>query len=141
MFGLSNGSDPVGMLMGMKVYRSQFVPEFTSKRVRVHARKRWDRRGTYHRRIDKKWARRYGVTRERQVLRTPQGLFMHPGTWNALRMELGRELDLRPDARTVVDAFEDGVMYGRGAQLSSVFRFDAVLNPARAAAMFNFGGV
>lgn len=90
-------ADPVGELMGIPVYKSHWIPQFTSKRIRAHTRKHWDRTGSYHRRIDKKWLKRYGVKRERQVLKTPQGLFMHPGTWAALRQQMERDLRMRPD--------------------------------------------
>lgn len=75
--------DPLGM--GSEVIRtSPLLPERTWVQNKVHKKKPW-MRDSYHRRIQKKWDKRFGVKEQVYILQTPYGFFVHPNTAKLLK--------------------------------------------------------
>ena len=73
---------------------------------RKHKKKRWDRRGVYHARIQKKWLKRYGTAMIPGILMTSAGYHIHPEIMAELRAELTDALEkqLRSAWTVLLDA-------------------------------------
>lgn len=70
-------------IQGLPVFQS---PHAVTTEGKQHKKKPWDRHGSYHRRMVKKWARRYGPVKITPAMyTTPDGLFVHPSLMSALR--------------------------------------------------------
>lgn len=55
--------------------------------ARTHTRKRW-MKDSYHRRIQKKWLKRFGYFDKPAAFQTPTGFIVHPEIAEALRRNL-----------------------------------------------------
>jgi hypothetical protein len=73
------------ILNGLPVLESTLAVKLDGKQ---HNKKNWDRRDRYHRRIVKKWAKRYGpVIRVPAIFATPYALLVHPSLMAQLRAD------------------------------------------------------
>ena len=61
----------------VKVFESPYCLAETKTPRRVHVKKPW-MSDSYHRRIQKKWNRRWGFKKEPAAFQTPYGFIMHP---------------------------------------------------------------
>lgn len=84
---LSGG--PSVMVAGVRVFQTPMATELTDKPVRVHRQTR-AMSDTYHRRVQKKWIKRFGYERKPSIYKTPHGLFVHPALMPQLRAALAR---------------------------------------------------
>lgn len=79
-----------GGLMGMPIHeiRTDFLPRLP---VRIHRRQRWDRSGSYHRRVQKKWNKRFGTRADESVFYLLDGQRILAGRRmiDRLRVEIG----------------------------------------------------
>lgn len=80
---------PTGMIGfgGVPIYSSVLALERRPKHA--HAEKRWHAGRAYHRRIQKKWNRRYGYDSVPGAYHTPFGLVCHPEIVKQLREQVG----------------------------------------------------
>jgi len=83
MFDRIGGISGVG---GIPVILSPYAEALVP--ARKHEIKSWMRE-SYHRRIQKKWNKRFGTTLEPVMLRTEKGLIVHPLIWEQVKDKLG----------------------------------------------------
>lgn len=83
-----SGGLPV-MVAGMHVFQTPMATEPTDRPVRPHKKTR-SMSEAYHRRIQKKWVKRFGYEREPCIFQTPHGVFVHPALMPQLREALAR---------------------------------------------------
>lgn len=62
------------------IYKDSVLPEFIDVPNMAHAEKPWMKGRSYHKRIQKKWLKRYGFQTQRNVIWFGNSLFAHPGT-------------------------------------------------------------
>ncbi len=60
----------LNLLGGIKIIKSELIPETETKPARIH------KRG--HKRIQKKWNKRYGFVTERPFIHTANTIYVHP---------------------------------------------------------------
>ncbi len=75
------------MLNGLRVFESPYALETTDEPVKVHVRGRSQSK-TYHRRIQKKWIKRWGYVKKPCIFKTATGLFVHPSLMAEVRMAI-----------------------------------------------------
>lgn len=83
-----SGGLPV-MVAGMRVFQTPMATEPTDRPVRPHKKTR-SMSEAYHRRIQKKWVKRFGYERKPCIFQTPHGFFVHPALMPQLRAALAR---------------------------------------------------
>jgi stalled ribosome alternative rescue factor ArfA len=71
-----------------QIIASEYVREFVIVPVRVHSPKRKPR-GNYHRRIQKKWNKRYGMARNMEYVISGNKVYMHPNNIAVLAAKFG----------------------------------------------------
>ena len=64
------------MFNGINIFIDNMLPTYKIVRVKEHIKKDW-MPYNYHKRIDKKWAKRYGTKKELYFLMTNDGIFCH----------------------------------------------------------------
>lgn len=69
------------ILTQLLVLQSAQALEKTDQPARKHRAKPWMRKRAYHRRIQKKWIRRFGYLYRPAILRTHNGIVVHPALW------------------------------------------------------------
>lgn len=67
-------------LFGMRLHISHHLPKTLVHR-RPHKQPRWDVRGAYHRRIQKKWDKRHGTYEKDQVVVVAGNVFVSPAAY------------------------------------------------------------
>ena len=73
---------------GMPVCENAWALERTDEPVRRHRRTR-STSETYHRRVQKKWIKRFGYVYRPCIWRTPEALIVHPALMAELRRAAG----------------------------------------------------
>lgn len=63
---------------GMRVIESEAALVKTDTPVRVHKRRRWDKSGKYHARIQKKWVKRFGYVYEPGIFMINKSALLRP---------------------------------------------------------------
>jgi len=77
----------INSFTGIKVTASPLVPEFSTFSNRKHNRRKGS--AAYHRRIQKKWDKRFGVRKERYFIEMGAlGIFAHPNTIRLLEQTI-----------------------------------------------------
>ncbi len=64
--------------------------EFSITPNKEHCRKRWMDGSRYHYRIQKKWNKRHGVRKERNLLMAGSRIVAHPNTIKLIQDNVGR---------------------------------------------------
>jgi len=72
------------MIFGYQVVISNLIPK-GQEPIRKHKGRRWDKRGTYHRRIQKKWNKRFGYSQTEQFLISGDRIYMSQVAADALK--------------------------------------------------------
>lgn len=80
-------------LNGLPIYFNANCLEQTNEPRRVHHERRWSRGTAYHRRIQKKWIKRFGFVMQPCMFKTPMAIFAHP----AFEPEIRRALQITHD--------------------------------------------
>ncbi len=78
--------------MGMKIIESLHMPKTMLTPVRKHIRKPWMTEA-YHKRIQKKWNKRFGQVDEPCILMTPQGICCHPEVAREIEHAVRKQMD------------------------------------------------
>lgn len=84
---------------GIEFLEDPYMPEFREVPNRVLPWKRWMMRRSYHRRVQRKWNRRFGFTEERNLVAAGRYLIGHPNTLRAISEALREEYRGRCDSR------------------------------------------
>lgn len=74
-------------MFGVRITSSVNCLEETQDPVRKHEREDW-MSDTYHKRIQKKWNKRFGFTMKPVMFQTPQGILCHPSLLPKIRAAL-----------------------------------------------------
>lgn len=72
---------------GIRIFQSTLCVEKTKSPLRKHEKKRW-MTDSYHRRVQKKWNKRYGFVMKPVMYQTPDGIFCHPVQYARIREAL-----------------------------------------------------
>ena len=75
-------------LYGMQLIAAPMLPEFDYKRVKTHQRKHWMGRRCYHRRIQKKWDKRFGLKKTLHIVSDGRAIYAHPSTIRRIKQSL-----------------------------------------------------
>lgn len=75
-------------LVGIRLTVSAYALEQTNVPVQQHVERRWMRGRAYHRRIQKKWIKRFGWVMKPCIWKTPFGLIVHPALEREVREAL-----------------------------------------------------
>ncbi len=81
---LSGHSNPFA---GIRIIESDACLEETEVPRRKHTRKAW-MRDSYHKRIQKKWTKRFGCEMRPVMFQTAQGIICHPAIAQHLRAQI-----------------------------------------------------
>ena len=74
---------------GITFHANEMLLEFEHVPVRKHKRKNWMRK-SYHERIQKKWSKRFGYTKERRFYRMDNRIDAHPKNIEILKKEFSK---------------------------------------------------
>ncbi len=72
---------------GLKVIQTPLALETTEEPVRVHIQS-LGMSDSYHRRIQKKWIKRWGYVQKPCMFKTPNGIVCHPAIYRKLEREM-----------------------------------------------------
>lgn len=82
------GGGELTLFHGIRVYQNGNCLENTWFPVRPHIKKEWMTEA-YHKRIQKKWIKRWGYVMKPVAYQTPMGLVCHPAIYEQLTREFG----------------------------------------------------
>lgn len=98
-------NNPTGTLGGVRVYSSPLAMTAVPRRKHIKSRSMSE---SYHRRIQKKWNKRYGLDYEPCAYMTADAVFVHPALmeqlrkaaeWNTAEQATAQRSDLRMTTR------------------------------------------
>jgi len=72
-------------LFGIPVFVSDYAVGTTERPNRIHKYKEWMSGRVYHKRVQKKWIKRFGYAEEACMFKTPQGIIVHPSLIHKLK--------------------------------------------------------
>lgn len=70
-------------LYGKRIIESEFALKETDVPMKSHKKK--NQNPGYHKRIAKKWLKKFGTKKEPCIFDTPQGFIVHPSVMNNLK--------------------------------------------------------
>jgi len=67
------------LVYGINIFNSPLVEEFINNPTKEHNKKKWMSE-FYHKRIQKKWNKRFGFRKDLYFISTINGIYAHPNT-------------------------------------------------------------